>query len=82
VVWSLIASSALKSLENKTKPAAAASLINVPSTHGQVTGGGMDPCLVNEEMRRQLCPPPDDDVVAYVRSIVISALTLETDIPL
>jgi hypothetical protein len=59
-----------------------ASLTGVPLTHAHVTGGGMDPRCANEEMRRRLCPPPEDDVVAYVRSIIVVALTLETDIPL
>jgi hypothetical protein len=59
-----------------------ASLIDIPSTHVHVTGGGMDPRLVNDEMRQRLQPPPKDDVVDYVRSIIVSAFTLETDIPL
>jgi hypothetical protein len=83
VVWSLIASSSLESLDNETKPSAVARLGSVPLTHVHVTGrGGMDPRLANEEMRRRLRPPPDDDVVEYVRSIIISALTFEMDIPL
>ena len=28
-----------------------------------------------------MLPPPEDDTIAYVRSIIISALTLATDIP-
>jgi hypothetical protein len=82
VVWSLIASLSLESLDNETTKPAVASLTSVPPTHVHVTGGRMDPRLVNEEMRLRLRLPPDDDVVEYVRAIIISALTLKTDIPL
>jgi hypothetical protein len=72
----------LESLGNETTQAAVASLTSVPPTHVHVTGSGMDPRLVNEEMQLRLQPPPDDDVVEYIQAIIISALTLETDIPL
>jgi hypothetical protein len=47
-----------------------------------VTGGGMDPCLASHEMNTALQQPPDDDVIAYVWSIITSSLHFNTDIPL
>jgi hypothetical protein len=53
---------------------------NVARIHAH--GGGTDPRLANMEMELALQPPPDDDVIAYVRSVITSSLHLSTDIPM
>jgi hypothetical protein len=53
---------------------------NVGRIHAH--GGGTDPRLVAMEMDLALQPPPDDDVIAHVQSVITSSLHLSTDIPM
>jgi hypothetical protein len=69
VVWSIIAT------EASDCEAAIIASINHPS------GGGVDPRSVASEMRKALLAPPEDDTIAYVRSIIVKALQLKADIP-
>jgi hypothetical protein len=90
VVWSIMASSEMESLENETTPCATADDSMMPtitnlfptqhSTHHltqqivaqiHAHGGGTDPRLANMEMELALQPPLDDDVIAYVRSVMM-----------
>jgi hypothetical protein len=69
VVWSIIAT------EASDCEAAIIASINYPS------GGGANPRLVASKMRKALLAPPEEDTIAYVRSIIVKALQLKADIP-
>jgi hypothetical protein len=45
-------------------------------------GGGTDPRLAKSEMNHALIPPPDDEILAYVKAIVTSSLYLQTNVPM
>jgi Reverse transcriptase (RNA-dependent DNA polymerase) len=53
---------------------------NVARIHAH--GRGTDPRLADMEMELALQPPPDNNVIAYVRSVITSSLHLITDIPM
>jgi hypothetical protein len=87
-VWSIIAE---RSLANETTGDVCSLEVSIPQKpehhpapihQVQVTGGGTDPQLATLEMDMALQQPPDDDVIAYVRSIFTSSLHFNTDIPL
>jgi hypothetical protein len=37
-------------------------------------GGGTDPQKAIDEMDKALLPQPDDDIIAYIRSIIVSSM--------
>ena len=93
VVWSILGSSALKQPTIEPQCAVA---IDPSSHHGHdnhattaisaieplyMTGGGIDLQQAQYEMDKALCPPPDDETIAYVHSILTSSLHIHTDIP-
>jgi hypothetical protein len=48
----------------------------------RVTGGGTDPQKATVEMDKTLLPQPDGDIIAYIRSIIVSSMDLYVDVPL
>jgi hypothetical protein len=47
-----------------------------------INGGGIDPRLAIEEMEWHLRPQPDDDIIAFVRSILMTSLTMDIGAPI
>jgi hypothetical protein len=48
----------------------------------RVTGGGTDPQKATKEMDKALLPQPDNGIIAYIRSIIMSSMDLDADVPL
>jgi hypothetical protein len=47
-----------------------------------MTGGGMETRRAHMDMIKVLLPPPDDNVIAYVKAILTLSLHFHTDVPL
>jgi hypothetical protein len=86
VVWSIIATDLEAQIGpqlSRFKPSTADALATENAIRRVlVNGGGTDPRLANIEMRMALLPPPEDETIAFVCAIIISAIHLDTDIPL
>jgi hypothetical protein len=88
VVWSILASTELESLANDAHEVDAIFLKNEQLTTVDAVEtvnparGGTDPRLAKSEMNHALIPPPDDEILAYVKAIVTSSLYLQTDVPM
>jgi hypothetical protein len=91
VVWALIAESSNDALENLT-PSPTVSHLSTSShsigdqSHSDkfyhATGGGTDAQKAIDEMDKALFPQPDDDIIAYIQSIIVSSMDLDDDVPL
>jgi hypothetical protein len=84
VVWSIIATASNE--QSEWQSPTTGMIPEIIATEGTihralVDGGGTDPRLADIEMRKALLPPPEDDTIAFVRSIIVSAIHLGTDIP-
>jgi hypothetical protein len=87
VVWSILVSTELESLDNDAHEVDAILLEDEQLTadafeERKPAGGGTDPRLAKNEMKHALTPPPDDEILANVKAIVTSSLHLQTDVPM
>jgi hypothetical protein len=91
VVWALIAESfdtnevSLSndaSLNNTFKQVSTVKHAELSLTTSFINGGGTNPRLAVEEMEWHLHPQPDDDIIAFVRSILTTSLTMDVDAPI
>jgi hypothetical protein len=91
VVWALIAESSNDALENFTPSPTVCHLStssqsigdqSYPDEFHHATGGGTDAQKAIDEMEKALFPQPDDDIIAYIRSIIVSSMDLDDDVPL
>jgi hypothetical protein len=85
VVWSIVATTELESLANDAHEVDAIGL-KVKQSNAveriKSNGGGTGPRLANIKMNHALLPPPDDEILVYVKAIVTSLLYLQTDVPM
>jgi hypothetical protein len=84
VVWALIAESSNNALENLTPSSTVAHISSSLRSNEFycATGGGTNPQKAIDEMDKALLPQPDDDIIAYIRSIIVSSMDLHDNIPL
>jgi hypothetical protein len=83
VVWSIVATTELESSANNAHEVDAIGLkVEQPNAVERIqpNRGGTDPRLANIEMNHALLPPPDNEILAYVKAIVTSSMYLQTDV--
>jgi hypothetical protein len=47
----------------------------------RATGGGTNPLKAIDEMDKALLPQPDDNIIAYIWSIIVSSMDLHANVP-
>ena len=79
MVWSIIASEAFPGLDSDNKEHAnPLSRASTPTERVHVTGGGLDPRRATHDLRTALQPPPDEETVMFVLSIITDTLQLHS----
>jgi hypothetical protein len=91
VVWALITESSNDALKNSTPSPTVSHLSTLSQSIGDqsypdefhhATGGGTNAKKAIDEMEKALFLQPDDDIIAYIRSIIVSSMDLDDDVPL